>query len=141
MFRVRVAPHFLRICASLHLCILPVVSYTTRTGSLRLVSLLAHHTAGVSSVSTVLFMSLNPPSLADKLLNDHFLISAPFHINRTGPPYAKIEKNAAIPRHHPAPALTIHAGTKNGSVKLKASLYNPMIAADSDACPLKHSMI
>ena len=88
-----------------------------------------------SSVPLLSPIILRPPSLVDKLLNDRILISSPFHIKSKGPPKANTEKNAAIPRHHPGPTLSIQAGTKNGRVRLNDNLYTPIIAADSDACP------
>lgn len=38
-------------------------------------------------------------------------------------PNAKIEKNAAIPKHHPDPTFTIQSGTINGIVRVNANLY------------------
>lgn len=83
---------------------------------------------------------LMPPSFELIPLKPHPLIAFPFHNNSTIPPYAKIEKKAAMPRHQPNPTRAIQSGTKNGSVRLKDNRNRPIIAALSLAWPLKHSI-
>lgn len=91
--------------------------------------------------STSFPISLIPPSLLSYPPQLVSLTCSPQIIKTTMNPNAKIEKNAAIPKHHPDPTFTIQSGTINGIVRVNANLYRTMIAALSLVWPLKHSMI